>query len=253
MLKFIGIGSAFNTEMGNTSAYIKDGETLLLLDCGEMTFARMRQLKLLDDVKNVYVAITHMHADHVGSLAGLIDYLYIYKNIVTNLILTNGETHEEQERVLKTYLNICGVDEEKFEFTFGDMMEDVLPGLEKIELEEIKHSKNLISYAVELYFKDSTIYYTGDNNDKAYLKKIAKKLKPNDIVYTDCTNIDYKNRPHVTIEELCEVFSDELKKQVYTMHFDSYAVINDAKKAGFKTVSAELSLEELLKQIVNKQ
>ena len=54
MLKFIGTGSAFNTEMTNTSAYIKDGQTLLIIDSGETAFARMKQLKIFDDVQNVY-------------------------------------------------------------------------------------------------------------------------------------------------------------------------------------------------------
>ena len=56
MLKFIGTGSAFNQDLGNTSAYIKDGETLLLIDCGETVFQRIKEIKLLDDVKKVYIA-----------------------------------------------------------------------------------------------------------------------------------------------------------------------------------------------------
>ena len=34
MLKFIGMGSAFNTGLGNTSAYIKKEDRMLLIDCG---------------------------------------------------------------------------------------------------------------------------------------------------------------------------------------------------------------------------
>ena len=45
MLKFIGTGSAFNQDLGNTSAYIKDGETLLLIDCGETVFQRIKEIR----------------------------------------------------------------------------------------------------------------------------------------------------------------------------------------------------------------
>lgn len=72
MLKFIGTGSAFNTELGTTSAYIKNEDILLLIDCGETTFARIMELKLLEDVKKAYIMITHMHSDHIAGLAALI-------------------------------------------------------------------------------------------------------------------------------------------------------------------------------------
>ena len=81
MLKFIGTGSAFNTKLGNTSAYIKDNNTLLLIDCGELTFARILSLNLLDDVNEVHIAITHTHPDHIGSLGSLIFYCFFIKKI----------------------------------------------------------------------------------------------------------------------------------------------------------------------------
>ena len=252
MLKFIGTGSAFNTEFGNTSAYIKTEDTLFLIDCGESVFQRIIKLNLLDDVKSVYIAITHLHSDHVGSLATLIGYLNIYKGIVPNIILTNEDSNEAQEHNITNFLELQGVVEGDYEYTYADMLEDVLPDLIKAELVEVKHSDKLTSYAVELYFKDCAVYYTGDNNDKAYLKSIAKKLKENDLVYVDCTNKDYKGRIHISIEELSNIFDEDKRKQVTTMHFDSYACINDAKDAGFKTAIREESLEELLKNIVGR-
>ena len=76
MLKFIGIGSAFNTKLGNTSAYIKENGVLLLLDCGELTFDRILNMNLLDDVNEVHVAVTHCHPDHIGSLGSFIFYCH---------------------------------------------------------------------------------------------------------------------------------------------------------------------------------
>lgn len=253
MLKFIGTGSAFNTEMTNTSAYIKDGETLLIIDSGETAFARMKQLKLFDDVQKVYIAITHMHSDHVGSLGTLISYLNIYRGINPTLIITNEDSGEAQEHNLMTYLNLVGISEDDYDFSYCDMLEEVLPNLKRVEMVEVKHTESLTSYAVELYFEDKTIYYTGDQNDKEYLSNIAQNLKPQDLVYTDCTNRDYKNRPHILIDELNEIFTENQKSQVYLMHFDSFSSYGDAKDAGFKTVSAEQSIEELLKLIANRK
>lgn len=50
MLKFLGRGSAFNTEEGNTSAYIKENRTLFLIDCGSNIFERIMFKDLLYDL-----------------------------------------------------------------------------------------------------------------------------------------------------------------------------------------------------------
>ena len=72
MLKFIGSGSAFNTKLGNTSAYYKIGHQMLLIDCGSNIFHRIKEHNLLEGIEDIHVLITHTHADHVGSLADLI-------------------------------------------------------------------------------------------------------------------------------------------------------------------------------------
>ncbi|MBE7074582.1 MAG: MBL fold metallo-hydrolase [Clostridiales bacterium] len=253
MLKFLGTGSAFNAEMGNNAAYIKENDKLLLIDCGETVFARIKEMGLVNDVNHVYIIITHNHSDHIGSLGTLIPYLAITKNITTNLIIANDESGEEQEKKLREYLTKLDVDEEYYDTTYADMMEDVFNGLEKIELVKVKHSKTLTCYAAELYFKDRVIYYTGDQNDISYLKKIAKKLKKNDLVYTDCTALDYKNRIHINFTELEEVFDESIREQVYCMHFENYKTYSHAKELGFKVANKELSKEELLKQIANRK
>ena len=183
----------------------------------------------------------------------VIAYLNIYKDIIPTLIITNEDSAEGQEDNLRNYLTIVGVTEEKYDFSYADMLEGVLTNLKRVELIEIKHVENLTSYAIELYFEDKTIYYTGDNIDKEYLTMISKSLKTEDIVYTDCTDRDYKNRPHVTLYELSEIFSENQRPQVYCMHFDSYGVYSDAKANGFKTANKELSIEDLLKQIASRK
>ena len=91
MLKFLGVGSCFNTEMGNTSAYYIENGKLTLFDCGETVFDAIKRKKLLDGIDNVNVFITHLHSDHVGSLPSLIFYLHFYKKIVPTIWFPNHE------------------------------------------------------------------------------------------------------------------------------------------------------------------
>ncbi|MBE7082591.1 MAG: MBL fold metallo-hydrolase [Clostridiales bacterium] len=253
MLKFLGIGSAFNEEMGNTAAYIKENDTLILLDCGSTAFGRIMQMGLLEDVENVYIAITHFHQDHAGSVGTLVQYLSILRGIVPNFILTNGENAEVQEQELRSYLTKVGVTEDEYDFSYGDMIEDVIPGLQKIEMVQVKHSKQLTSYAVELYFEDKTIYYTGDQNDVEYVSAIARKLKPNDLVYTDCTAKEYKGRVHISLNELAEIFAEEQREQVCCMHFENFRCYTEAKEMGFKVANREFSKDELLRRIAGRK
>ncbi len=253
MLKFIGTGSAFNNEMGNTAAFIKEDDTLLLIDCGETVFSRIKEVNLLDDVKNVYIIITHNHDDHIGSLGSLIAYLNEIKGIIPNIVITNSEESETQEKSLRDYLTSVGIAEESYEFVYGDMMEDVLTDLVKIEEIKVKHSKILTSYAIELHFKNRVIYYTGDHNDPSYLKKIAKKLKKDDIIYTDCSLRDYPKRIHILLDELKEIFEEKQRDQVVCMHFENYNAYSEAKREGFKVANKELSKEEILKSIANRK
>ena len=42
-LLFLGRGAAFNTSQGNTAACIREGERLMLLDCGETVFSALKE------------------------------------------------------------------------------------------------------------------------------------------------------------------------------------------------------------------
>ena len=80
-LKFLGRGSAFNIKDGNTAAYIKDNNTLLLIDCGETVFKEIQRRNLLEGVSDINILITHLHSDHVGSLSSLLMYCYYIKKL----------------------------------------------------------------------------------------------------------------------------------------------------------------------------
>ena len=105
MLDFLGLGSAFNTDLGNTSAYIKKNTSLLLIDCGSTVFSKLHRIGLLDGVSDIYVIITHTHADHIGSLSDLIFYSQYILNQRPTLFFPYRE-------LLDTILRCMGVKSE---------------------------------------------------------------------------------------------------------------------------------------------
>ena len=125
-LFFLGIGSGYHKSEGNTSAYIKNNETLLLIDCGETVFKKVLEKDLVNDVKAIYVLITHMHSDHIGSLGGFVGFCYWKYKIKTMICFNDKEK-------IKSYLELLGLKEgESFDIC-DDTVEtnfDVIPYLE---------------------------------------------------------------------------------------------------------------------------
>ena len=90
-LNFLGIGSGFNLKLGNSSAFFTDQHNnFYLIDCGFDVFSKLVSYKLLDNVNNISVFITHLHDDHMGSLATLMFYSYYVLNKKINRFKTDN-------------------------------------------------------------------------------------------------------------------------------------------------------------------
>lgn len=249
MLKFIGTGDLANPTLGNTCAYIKQGKDLLLLDCGTTAFARMQQLNIFDDVNNINIAITHMHPDHVGGLANTIFYLNYWKNIVPNILVPSASenSHEDQ---LKKLLSVQGIGDSNYKFITETQL--YVNGVSSFEFKTIEHSENIKCFAFEIVFQNKKIYYLGDNNDKKYLKSIIKKLQKDDLIYTDCTTLKLKKQVHMLLDVLNQLADEEIRKQIFCMHFCSDEDIEEIKKSGYSIARNEQSKQEYLKIIKSR-
>ncbi|OOM74029.1 ribonuclease BN [Clostridium puniceum] len=99
-LEFLGRGFGYNVTEGNTSSYIKNDDTLLLIDFGESIFQKIVTKNLIEGIKNVHVLITHMHSDHIGSLGSFVGYCYWRQKIRINIYF---HEKEKNNRIFKTY------------------------------------------------------------------------------------------------------------------------------------------------------
>ena len=73
-IDFLGIGSAWNINEDNTSAYIKKDSRMILIDCGESIARKIIKEDLLFDINELYILISHTHSDHIGSIGTLLFY-----------------------------------------------------------------------------------------------------------------------------------------------------------------------------------
>ncbi|WP_069998707.1 MBL fold metallo-hydrolase [Cellulosilyticum sp. I15G10I2] len=228
MLNFLGTGSAFNTELGNNSAFVKKETSLILIDCGGTVFHRLQQLKLLEVIKNLYIIITHMHPDHVGSLGDVIFYNhYILKNKV-NLIYPNKE-HMEQ------FLLSIGVRGEMYRLISGAEIEVEDEQFRKFSIEygPVSHTDTIEAYSFMLQLEGKIIYYSGDSNNISL--QVLNKLEQGEIdsFYQDTCGLDYEANPHLSFNTLKQLIGKPYREKVYCMHLDQHLQKEEILKEGF--------------------
>lgn len=230
MLKFLGKGSAFNTELLNNSAFIKNNNKLLLIDCGGMIFDRLKEVKLLENIDEINVLITHIHPDHVGSLGDLIFYAhYILEKKVRVFHPSNQ---------LPKLLGLLGVKEEIYELdnSFKFKIEGLYENSTEIEFIEVSHTDSMDSYGFKLNSDIENLYYSGDANQipvNILNDFLIREIKN---IYHDTCGVDYKGNGHMYIGKLEKAIPEHLREFVYCMHIDKFMNENELIEKGFRTV-----------------
>ncbi|MDR1003292.1 MAG: MBL fold metallo-hydrolase [Oscillospiraceae bacterium] len=227
MLKFLGNGSCFNTEVGNNSCYYYNPEdkSILLIDCGESVFERIMKRKLLGNVQTVDILITHLHSDHAGSLPSLLFACQFGLQIKPTVIYPEKE-------VISDYLRTTGNEQDEFLLATPEEYE-------RFDIRYVRqnHSKFINAFGYLLCIDGKTIYYSGDAHD--INPEILNKLNVGEIdeFYQDVTR--YDNSAHLNIDRLNEIVLPKNRDKVICMHFDDGFTKEKARELGFKCAETE--------------
>ncbi|OGO77625.1 MAG: hypothetical protein A2Y23_11765 [Clostridiales bacterium GWB2_37_7] len=230
-LSFIGSGSALNTTLGNNNAFIKKGETLLLLDCGSTTFSRMQRLNLLHDTKNIFVFITHRHPDHISSLGDLIFYAHYILKVHVNVLSPDGEN-------VAKLLEYMGVKQEYYTLitlTSEYILNNVDIAVTVLYV-PVEHIEDMNCYGYIIKYEGLNIFYSGDSKDipNSVFQRFEKQEI--DYIYQDICSYDYPDNPHMYINKLYELVQSKDRARVFCMHYDESFDGNQILQMGFKLV-----------------
>lgn len=218
-LSFIGIGGAYALELGGNSAYLKDDNTLLLIDCCEDATKKLKERSAFENIKNIVIAITHTHADHVAGIGTFIWYCNFLLNIKPKIVI-NSKTFKEH---LNSLLKLLGVEERFYEFI---NQEEVIVDNCKIEMVPTTHTPILECFGVMFADNYGKYYYSGDTNDFENIKNLVNHNEVNK-VYCETSWESYN--AHIDYKLLKTIKSNKL----VLMHFEDIELYKLAKADGF--------------------
>lgn len=220
-LHFLGRGAAFYPSFRNTNAFFEKGKDLFFLDFGESSFAQVVASLPLKDYENIYVLLTHLHADHSGSLASMTSYLYFVLH--KKLIIVHPE-----ETVCRL-LALQGVGPECYQY-LPRLPEST--GVQAVPV-PVQHAKDIHAFGYLLTSEEETLYYSGDAAQlpPAVLEdflsgKIAR-------LYHDTAS--HPSSSHCYYERLVQAIPPQLRSRVSCMHLDC-DMVDQLKQLGFDVV-----------------
>lgn len=233
MLQFIGCGSAFNTSLGNNSAFIKEGNVLFLIDCGSSTFSQLKLKGVLEGVETVKVIVTHTHPDHIGSLGDLIFYSHyvLGASVHVSAPLWVG---------VREILEAVGITWEHYHFTelfssgIGSFRaNDFVINYQPIE---VQHVSELTCYGYLINYQGKRIYYSGDCYEVP--EDILEMLDSGEIdyFYQDTCAADYEGNVHMSLANLSRVIHPRNRDKVWCMHLDEGLTEKSVTDLGFSIV-----------------
>lgn len=219
MLNFLGTGSAFTKNNGNTSAYYTNNHNLLLIDCGESVFNEILKQQLLAKITDIYILITHFHSDHIGSLGSLLFYCDYLGLSNVSIIFPNIQE-------LKKLIHIYGLQDNMFQLKLPSEITEFYIK----EYKQIHSNMEAYGYLIEL--DNKLVFYSGDS--KTIPQDILDNIDKIEEIYQDVRDNNYPY--HLSLTELDELIPQMYRYKIKCMHYPDDTDIERIKNKGYYVV-----------------
>jgi hypothetical protein len=241
-LRFIGCGSGFHPELGSNSAWFREDDgTIVLLDCGETVYGSIMESDELRRSPAWKIMITHLHGDHVGSLASLAGWLHWERGVKPRIVI-----HQALGDSLKTLLGLQGIPVPFYDLkqvtdkpvhVFNDP-------LLMAEMDRVRHTDDMPAFSITFRRPEWLTYWSGDTADAEGIVAIMRSTSIDHVgrIYTDCSRS--RNPVHVSLRTLSRVVQDPAwRDKITVMHLDGVDTSDEAKSLGFRSALDEITTD----------
>lgn len=220
-LKFLGRGAAFYPAFGNTNAFFESDGDLFFLDFGESAYEKVVRLLDLRSYRRIYVLLTHLHADHAGSLASLLSY--------THCVLRLKVTVVHPLDTVTRLLSLQGISPEFYRY-LPALPQDCPVSAQPIE---VPHAEDMRAFGYLLSDGEESVYYSGD---AAQLPdEIAQRFLAGEIARVYHDTASHHSSSHCHYQRLVDAIPLERRHALYAMHLDG-DYVDRLKELGFSVV-----------------
>ena len=214
-LNFLGRGAAFNVLEVNTSAYFIEDNLLFLVDCGETVFEKVKEKHLLDDIKEIYVLVSHTHSDHCGSLGSFGLYCQYVMNTKLKIIVPH---HDDYIKELESLMTIFGNTKHAYEFIYEEEIDHRFKAFSSVRYDITLHAYELICYSFVFETNDGGVFYSADTRVLDNLTRFLESHKLVDKIYMEVTDLDVKGDIHLSMNKLINGIDEKWFSKIEMMH-----------------------------------
>lgn len=234
ILKFLGRGSGFFPEEGNTAAFFIEDKTLFLIDCGELIFSKIKEIQLLEksQIEEIYCFVTHLHSDHIGSL-GTLTAACVYR--ANPPIHFHVVCHDALRSDIASLLRIQGC-KDLYDFVPPTSLRGEYQSFNEVNFIPTAHTKSLQAFSLEFISDTGKTFYSGDTNDVDLIQEYIKQGDAIEDMYIEVTSYDGPDNAHIPLRALHELIPYSMRYKTHLMHFNNSDCITEARKLGFQIV-----------------
>lgn len=228
-LHFLGVGNASALELGSSSCLLKrNGDPLLLIDCGFDTVARYREIQ--QDRLPRHIFITHAHLDHIGGLENLFYRAYFTEGYAGRIKL-----YVPVELVATLHRRLAGPPMPLAEggANFWDSFH-LIPVSDHFWHENllfrvfpVRHHDPGSSYGLSL---EGVFLYTGDT--RPIPDVITQFACRGETIFHDCGI--QASPSHTGVGELGMHYTEEQRLRMVLYHYESAAVGDQLERLGYR-------------------